>query len=142
MHTTHHLAFAHRAVIGFVAAGFFALAVTGLTVTPAYAAGRTIIDCAQHLDCGLDDIDAWSMPDRLRFVRGLQDGPVAAWLGHGFSDWHGIEGIIEFFRDNHRGLPGSWVSWTDAGILNGLERGTALALGTHRFPRWMTTIRQ
>ena len=110
-----------------------ALLVTGIVgvgqTTATAATTRTVADCAQNLDCDLGDFNAWSMPDRLQFVRALQDGPVTAYLGHGFADWHGIEGIIEFFQYENWGAPGTWVSWTDAGILRGIERGTALALG-------------
>lgn len=36
-----------------------------------------------------------------------------------------IEGVLHFFGDQGQGKPGDWVSWVDATILFGFERGAA-----------------
>lgn len=40
-----------------------------------------------------------------------------------------IEGVIVFFMEEGLGAEGSWVSYTDAGIIEGIQRGAAIALG-------------
>jgi len=94
-------------------------------VPPAAAATRA--DCASTLDCTVADIDAMSMAERLEFVRGMQSGPAAA-LG-ATDRWRNIEGVITFFSDRGLGAPGTWVSYVDAGIVEGIQRGIAIALG-------------
>ena len=98
------------------------------TVNLARAATRQPADCVLNLDCGLEDFNLWTMNQRLQFVRSLEVGP-ASYFHAGFQRWYAVEGILEFFRDHSLGAPGSWISYTDAGILMGIERGTALALG-------------
>jgi hypothetical protein len=97
---------------------------------PAMAAStavRTPADCASALDCTADDINEMSMAQRLEFVQAMQRGPAALL---GASDrWRNIEGVITFFRDQRLGAPDSWVSYVDAGIVEGIERGIAIALG-------------
>jgi hypothetical protein len=88
---------------------------------------RTPADCAAALDCTIDDIDRLTMAERLDFVRGMQAGPGAE-LGAA-DRWRNIEGVITFFRDHQLGASGTWVSYVDAGIVEGIERGIALALG-------------
>ncbi len=84
-------------------------------------------ECAAALDCTAADIDLLSMAERLEFVRAMQSGPGAEL---GVPDpWRNIEGVITFFRDHGLGAPGTWVSYVDAGIVEGIERGLALALG-------------
>lgn len=100
----------------------------GLT-TPvqASAAPREPYRCATELDCTAADIDLMTMDQRLDFLRALQSGPAAEL---GASDrWRNIEGVIAFFRDRGLGAPGTWVSHVDAAILEGVERGIAIALG-------------
>lgn len=99
-------------------------AVSGGTAVP----GRTGASCATGLDCTAVELDALALTERLVFVRAVQDR-VAAEHIPGFRHWRNIEGIIRFFAENGFGEPGSWVSLVDAGILEGIERGTALALG-------------
>jgi hypothetical protein len=68
-----------------------------------------------------------SMAERLEFVRGMQSGHGA---DLGVPDrWRNIEGVITFFRDKGLGTPGTWASYVDAGIVEGIERGLALAKG-------------
>lgn len=40
-----------------------------------------------------------------------------------------IEGVIVFFLGENLGAPGSWISYVDAGIVEGIQRGGAIALG-------------
>jgi hypothetical protein len=88
---------------------------------------RTPDDCAATLDCTAEDIDRMTMAERLEFVRAMQSGPGAQL---GVSDrWRNIEGVITFFRDHQLGASGSWVSYVDSGIVEGIERGLAMALG-------------
>jgi hypothetical protein len=89
---------------------------------------RTPEECAITLDCSAADIDAMSATDRLVFVRDLQAGPAQLILA-GFDRWRNIEGVLEFFIDHGWSTPGTWVSDVDAGILEGAERGLAIALG-------------
>ncbi|CAM3853060.1 hypothetical protein KIPE111705_28250 [Kibdelosporangium persicum] len=93
----------------------------------AAAAARTPQDCAAALDCTAEEINLMSMPDRLELVRLMQRGPAAE-LG-ATDRWRNIEGVIMFFRDHGMGAPGTWVSYVDAGIVEGIERGIAIALG-------------
>jgi hypothetical protein len=95
----------------------------GATATPA-AATR---DCAATLDCSLAEINAMSMTERLQFVRDMQSGPAAE-LG-ATDRWRNIEGVITFFQREGLGAPNTWVSYVDAGIVEGIERGIAIALG-------------
>ena len=84
-------------------------------------------DCKSTLDCTVDEIDAMPMAERLEFVRDMQSGPAAT-LGAP-DRWRNIEGVITFFRDRGLGAPGTWVSYVDAGIVEGIQRGIAIALG-------------
>ncbi|GDY32240.1 hypothetical protein [Gandjariella thermophila] len=105
------------------------ITVLALPARPATAAPhRSPADCAARLDCGVADLDVMSMPERLDFLRRLQRGPASD-LVPGFDRWRNIEGVLEFFASDHVGRPGSWVSIVDAAILEGAERGTAIALG-------------
>lgn len=104
-------------VVGLVAALLIGMA------TPVAAAP----DCASTLDCSYDDINAMSMSERLEFVRDIQSGPAAR-LG-ATDRWRNIEGVITFFVDRALGAPDTWVSYVDAGIVEGVERGVAIALG-------------
>ncbi len=102
--------------------------VAGLVVpVPATAAVRTPGECAASLDCTAAEIDRMGMAARLEFLRLVQSGPAA---GLGAADrWRNIEGVLAFFRDHGLGAPGTWVSHVDAAILEGIERGVAIALG-------------
>jgi hypothetical protein len=104
-------------IIGLVAALLVGLA-TPVTAAP---------DCKSTLDCTLDEINQMSMPERLEFVRDIQSGPAAT-LG-ATDRWRNIEGVITFFVDRDLGAPDTWVSYVDAGIVEGVQRGTAIALG-------------
>jgi len=105
-----------------------ALLVALTTAAPAVAdTRRTPAECAATLDCTADEINLMTMAERLEFVRAMQSGPGAQL---GVPDrWRNIEGVITFFRDKGLRAPGSWVSYVDAGIVEGIERGLAIALG-------------
>ena len=84
-------------------------------------------DCVTTLTCRIADIDRMTMTERLAFVQAIEHGPAA---GLGANDrWGNIEGVISFFRDHAMGAPGTWVSYVDAGIVEGIERGVVIALG-------------
>lgn len=101
------------------------LSLTLLTgLTPAAIAAPS---CTSTLDCTVSEINGMSMAERLDFVRDMQSGPGAA-LG-ATDRWRNIEGVITFFRDRGLGAPDSWVSYVDAGIVEGIQRGMAIALG-------------
>ncbi|MFD0205331.1 MULTISPECIES: hypothetical protein [Saccharothrix] len=102
--------------------------VAGLVVpVPASAAARSPGECAAALDCTAAEIDRMAMAERLEFLRLVQSGPAAA-LGAA-DRWRNIEGVLAFFHDRGLGAPGTWTSHVDAAILEGIERGVALALG-------------
>ena len=67
------------------------------------------------------------MADRLAFVRYMQTNFFGK-LNAG-NQFRAIEGVITFFQKNSLGAPESWVSYVDAGIVEGIERGGAIALG-------------
>jgi hypothetical protein len=68
------------------------------------------------------------MTARLDYVRYMQSahfGPLKA-----TNKFRAIEGVIEFFIAKRIGTPGTWVSYVDAGIVEAIQRGGAIALGT------------
>ncbi|KAA2254297.1 hypothetical protein F0L68_30705 [Solihabitans fulvus] len=98
------------------------------TALAASAHASSPTDCAVRLDCAATDLDTMSMTQRLEFLDALERGPASE-LSANFDRWSNIRGIVDFFRDHELGAPGSWISYVDAGILEGIERGTAIALG-------------
>ena len=67
------------------------------------------------------------MQERLEYVRYMQRvhfGPLNC-----DDQFRAIEGVIRFFIDKDLGEPGSWVSYVDAGIVEAIQRGGAIALG-------------
>ncbi|MEU0463888.1 hypothetical protein ABZ215_07790 [Amycolatopsis sp. NPDC006131] len=97
-----------------------------LTAAPATASTAT---CAETLTCTAEDIDGMTIAQRLEFVRAMSAGPAAEVVPGYAPRWRNIEGVLEFFADRGLGAPGTWVSYVDAGILEGIERGIALARG-------------
>ncbi|GAA5027455.1 hypothetical protein [Actinopolymorpha pittospori] len=87
---------------------------------------RRVDECVNKLDAIAEEINHWSMSERLEFLQGIRT--VAAALGAG-ERWRNLEGVIAFFRDHEMGGPGTWVSYVNAGVLEGVERGVAIALG-------------
>ncbi|PRX49282.1 hypothetical protein B0I33_103316 [Prauserella shujinwangii] len=90
---------------------------------------RAPAECAALLDCTAEEINLLGMTERLELVRALSSGPAAALIPGYAPRWRNIEGIIDFFRDHDMGAPGTWVSYVDAGIIEGIERGIAIASG-------------
>ncbi|WP_344547316.1 hypothetical protein [Actinomadura fulvescens] len=65
------------------------------------------------------------MDDRLRFLRAVRSG-LASRLGA--SDrWTTLEGLLRFFRVHDMGRPDSWISWVNAGVLEAVALGIAIA---------------
>ncbi|MEU7632916.1 hypothetical protein AB0C34_23500 [Nocardia sp. NPDC049220] len=87
---------------------------------------RTPEAAATALDATAEEIDRMSMSERIDFLRALRAGPAAT-LGAG-DKWLNLEGVIAFFQDQSLGAPGTWVSHVNAGVLEGVERGIALAV--------------
>lgn len=71
------------------------------------------------------DIDAMPMADRLRFLDALRAGPATA-LGVG-DRWRNLGGVVKFFDSHGLGAPGSWISLVNAGVLETVAHGLALA---------------
>ncbi|KAI9874361.1 MAG: hypothetical protein M1830_009836 [Pleopsidium flavum] len=83
--------------------------------------------CWTSLSCSFQQIEASSMTSRLSYVRYMQSdhfGPLKA-----SNKFRAIEGVIEFFLSKGLGAPGTWVSYVDAGIVEAIQRGGAIALG-------------
>ncbi|EQD83806.1 hypothetical protein A8924_6014 [Saccharopolyspora erythraea NRRL 2338] len=98
------------------------------TAAPALAQARDGARCASTLDCTASELESLPLRERLVFIRALQDR-VAAEHVPGFRHWRNIEGLLTFFSEKGMGARGSWVSHVDSGDLEGIERGTAIALG-------------
>lgn len=97
--------------------------------TASAAGHRGPRECARELDCSAEEINRMSMRERIEFVHALTDGPAAKLVGDYEPRWANITGVIDYFADAGLGRPGSWISYVDAGILHGIERGVAIALG-------------
>ena len=94
----------------------------------ASAAGpRTPAQCAKALNCPAEEINLMTMNDRLKMVQLMEAGPAVQFRAQ--SRWRNIEGVITFFRGKQWGPPNTWISWVDAGIVEGIERGLAMASG-------------
>lgn len=103
---------------------------TALAAPAAVAAGhRGPYECARELNCSPAEINQMSMRERITFVHALTEGPAAELVGDYEPRWANITGVIDYFADAGLGEPGSWISYVDAGILHGIERGIAIALG-------------
>jgi hypothetical protein len=112
------------------AALFVPLLVLLLSAPAAPAAAspaRTAEECAAELDCTAAELEAMPMGPRVVFLRALQDRLAAGYIP-GFRHWRNFEGLLRFFDERGYGVGGSWISWSDAGNLEGIERGVAIAL--------------
>ena len=83
--------------------------------------------CAETLSCTIADFEAMSIAERQAFA----DEFTRRWGEPlGASDrYANVGGVLHFFRDDQLGQQGSWVSWVDASILHGIERGAATQMG-------------
>jgi hypothetical protein len=108
----------------------YARSVTADTVAPvaSVAVPRAHRAAERPLGRTVAELDHMHVADRLDFLRDVQSEYVSR-LDIDPCRWRNIEGVLEFFRDNDLARPGSWMSIVDASILEGLERGTAIALG-------------
>ncbi|KAF1926896.1 uncharacterized protein M421DRAFT_422141 [Didymella exigua CBS 183.55] len=70
-----------------------------------------------------------TMPTRLDYVNSMQSSFFAP-LNAG-NQFAANEGVIQFFISNNLENPHSWVSAVDAGIVEGIQNGGAIALGLH-----------
>ena len=83
--------------------------------------------CWETLSCTFAQIAGASMASRLDSVKYMESHSFGSL---GASDrYRAIEGVITFFGKENLGAPESWVSYVDAGIVEGIERGGAIALG-------------
>jgi hypothetical protein len=82
--------------------------------------------CQDTLSCSFWDIESASMQARLEYMQYMQ----ASHFGelNATDRLLAIEGVILFFLSESLGEPGSWVSHVDAGIIEGIQSGAALAL--------------
>lgn len=90
------------------------------TVTPNPA-------CWAALSCGFRKIEASSMQSRLRYVRYMQATHFKPLKSD--NQFRSIEAVIDWFIIQNVGAKGTWISYVDAGIVEGIQRGGALALG-------------
>ena len=81
--------------------------------------------CTTTLTCTAEQINTMTMPERLAFLRSISPSAAPGYAPR----WGNIEGVLEFFADRKLGKPGSWVSYVDAGDLEAIERGIAIAEG-------------
>ena len=84
--------------------------------------------CQSTLSCSFTAIEKTSLATRLTYLRDMQKD----WFGPNFNcgeQWRAVEGVILFFQGKGLGAPGTWVSYTDAGIIEAIQRGGAIALG-------------
>lgn len=85
-------------------------------------------DCQYTLSCTFETIQSLSLADRLTYVQWMQSNYFGPDLNCG-TQWRAIEGVIEFFQSKGLGVSGTWVSYTDTGIVEAIQRGGAIALG-------------
>lgn len=88
--------------------------------------GPTVPACWAALKCSFHQIEDMSLSTRLSYVRYMETRFVPLHAGNQFR---AIEGVIEFFISKGLGGPGTWVSYVDAGIVEAIQRGGAIALG-------------
>lgn len=88
--------------------------------------GPVLPECWAKLSCSYHQIESMSMPTRLSYVR-YMEGRFGSLKSS--NQFRAIEGVIQFFIDKNIGGPGTWVSYVDAGIVEAIQRGGAIALG-------------
>ena len=88
--------------------------------------GPVLPSCWTNLKCSFHEIEAMSLPTRLSYVRYLETRFTPL---HAANQFRAIEGVIEFFISKGLGGQGTWVSYVDAGIVEAIQRGGAIALG-------------
>lgn len=88
--------------------------------------GPSVPACWTALTCSFHQIEDMSLSTRLLYVQYMETRFVPLNAGNQFR---AIEGVIEFFISKGLGGPGTWVSYVDAGIVEAIQRGGAIALG-------------
>ena len=84
-------------------------------------------ECRQTLSCSFTQIEGSSLSDRLAYVQYLETLFVPLNAGNQFQPF---EGLINLTDSAGVGKPGTWASYVIAGIVEGIQRGGAIALGT------------
>lgn len=88
--------------------------------------GSIVPVCWAQLQCSFHQIENMSLSARLSYVRYMENRFVPL---HADNQFRAIEGVIEFFISEGMGGPGTWISYVDAGIVEAIQRGGAIALG-------------
>lgn len=88
--------------------------------------GPSVPACWTALKCSFHQIEEMNLPLRLSYVQYLETRFIPLNAGNQFR---AIEGVIKFFISKGLGGTGTWVSYVDAGIVEAIQRGGAIALG-------------
>lgn len=83
-------------------------------------------ECWKTLSCSFTQIEESTVSDRLAYVQYLQTLFVPLNAGDQFRPF---EGLINLTASADVGEPGTWASYVLAGIVEGIQRGGATALG-------------
>lgn len=83
-------------------------------------------ECWKSLSCSFTQIEKSTLPDRLAYVQYLQTLFVPLNAGDQFRPF---ESLINLTASADIGKPGTWTSYVIAGIVEGIQRGGAIALG-------------
>ncbi|MCJ1363033.1 hypothetical protein MMC16_002139 [Acarospora aff. strigata] len=86
----------------------------------------TVPSCWKHLGFTFEEIESSSMESRLAYMQYMA---LVHFSANAMNKFRAIEGVIQFFIDKGIGQPGTWVSYVDAGIIEAIQRGGAIALG-------------
>lgn len=84
-------------------------------------------ECWKTLSCSFTQIEGSTLSDRLAYVQYLETLFVPLNAGDQFRPF---EGLINLTASANVGKPGTWASYVIAGILEGIQRGGAIALGS------------
>ncbi len=87
---------------------------------------------ATNLNATVTEINEMTIAQRVAFVKNFEDGWGARFGSQ--KMFTNIEGVLHLFADEGAGKPGDWVSWVDATILFGFERGMATTIGRPALP--------
>lgn len=83
-------------------------------------------ECWKSLSCSFTQIEESTLPDRLAYVQYLQTLFVPLNAGDQFRPF---ESLLNLTASADIGKPGTWTSYVLAGIVEGIQRGGAIALG-------------
>lgn len=90
-------------------------------------AANSTSECWKNLSCSFTEIEASTLLDRLAYVHSMQTLFVPLNSGDQFQPF---EGLINLTTSANLGKPGTWASYVIAGIVEGIQHGGAIALGT------------